>query len=1092
MANEDGAVITAGVSLPYIQMAELVSFIRKALLECQKPKIGNSPLFSIHESNKDGIKDKILIVDTNSILKYLNNNKEFVDKFGTFDSKDTDIKTSKGFISGLRLPPRGTTAYVGGHIPDGSERTFHDNLASLHLTIVSYLDSVMKGTHHNDFTVPSMAETMDRVAKSTNNRRPTDPGTATILPVKFMPNDEAKQKYRDEDICRVITAIETVKDVNVLESLCEGVGNYLHNNRDMDNAEIKEILEVIDEQAKEYGSQMHRFLEFMNNDAINKVRHQVSVNIMEAIKDQCTGTDISDISYLKAYIQRIVDCNERFSGYNRESTMIDAAAEYGLKCEFDLSDYIGSALFYSCLPVWPIGNTQLLDVKASAGKNGPTVKEISYRFKINGIVSKNDTYNTNKRNSNQCVFDHTLEQIKKMLFISSENSIIQANVEDYTGKRINASLAKLIFLYLVIPSKENIQDVNYNVVAEATNIAERLSANASECTKDMYEQLRVRCNIVDKIAKSLIHIMSRKSSRVITDAASRSRDITIAVNRGIIKWKIIDTMSRTTPILEDSPDSSEPTLWLKYVIVSQAPIIDKMSIISYKVQTNLKEYHIVPAGAKVDKIMRRDLEHPILPIRFIPLSENLSHSNLSDHYFFGTGVGIEILYNPDIFKLSTYKNKNSIRPRNHEPEQTYAASVSAFMITAYMVIWEIQRRIRKKKPNIHLHIARKHDEHILYNNDEYYNSVLYAIAYTIKVALAREGSITQQGIRKIDNKWAIRSAVSALYGGQPIHFTMDGSLDKVGIIVSSVRWADRYTESSNNYGTRILTSKVYTADRKNNSSTGLLQSPRMLVNLIPAEQYTENLHPLMEEISQLRNEGYKHVILLVKHAGIRNSGGYNQNESYNDAGLVNMIRSNYKDMYVYPMKLDVFHTIRLRNRGEFSRIGAFVVYNFDNHSTFYKFQDDNTFDKGIIPVCTIGTLKVVGENYGNNKISDKPQSGFCTYFFERIGNNIQSETPIQAIMLGTHVPSTSGADNSNKIRDSLISALMAIHFMESEKLLDEYSLSPVLRPFKWIEPANTEQVGEICIMDGNGRRHGPVMLSLPAVLNHVTKTIRKF
>jgi hypothetical protein len=115
--------------------------------------------------------------------------------------------------------------------------------------------------------------------------------------------------------------------------------------------------------------------------------------------------------------------------------------------------------------------------------------------------------------------------------------------------------------------------------------------------------------------------------------------------------------------------------------------------------------------------------------------------------------------------------------------------------------------------------------------------------------------------------------------------------------------------------------------------------------------------------------------------------------------------------------------------------------------------------------------------------NERPQSGFCTYFFDveqRITDVEMRETVRQNIL---------GVGQAAEIRKSLISVLRAIHFAESEKQSIKGVLLPVLDPFDWANPTKTAASGEIEIMTRRGGR--AVLLSLPAVLAHVTKVLHK-
>ena len=182
-------------------------------------------------------------------------------------------------------------------------------------------------------------------------------------------------------------------------------------------------------------------------------------------------------------------------------------------------------------------------------------------------------------------------------------------------------------------------------------------------------------------------------------------------------------------------------------------------------------------------------------------------------------------------------------------------------------------------------------------------------------------------------------------------------------------------------------------------------------------------------------------------------------------------------MMFYTLRRDVFAATRLRSKNKDE--SAFEVFTFGNHAHLYE-QNADRLTRSIIPIYTFATLNVVGNS------DDRPQSGFCTYFFdvERRTADMVWQEKTRTNILG------SGGDSS--IRDSLISVLRAIHFLESEKPTPTSKspiFSPVLDPYDWVTPTQRAHAGEIVIMER--RRKGSVILSLPALLCHITGVLKQ-
>jgi hypothetical protein len=129
------------------------------------------------------------------------------------------------------------------------------------------------------------------------------------------------------------------------------------------------------------------------------------------------------------------------------------------------------------------------------------------------------------------------------------------------------------------------------------------------------------------------------------------------------------------------------------------------------------------------------------------------------------------------------------------------------------------------------------------------------------------------------------------------------------------------------------------------------------------------------------------------------------------------------------------------------------------------------------PVYTFATLAVVSE-------SGRPQSGFCTYFFdiEQRLSNLEWSEAVRQNILGT-------TEQGKAAKETLLGVLRGLHYLESERAATKYQVLPVLDPFGWAAPITTAAAGELQIMERRGR--GNVLLSFPALLAHVTKVLHK-
>lgn len=130
-----------------------------------------------------------------------------------------------------------------------------------------------------------------------------------------------------------------------------------------------------------------------------------------------------------------------------------------------------------------------------------------------------------------------------------------------------------------------------------------------------------------------------------------------------------------------------------------------------------------------------------------------------------------------------------------------------------------------------------------------------------------------------------------------------------------------------------------------------------------------------------------------------------------------------------------------------------------------------------MPIYTFATLAVVGDE------TERPQSGFCTYFFDveqRISDVEMRETARQNIL---------GIGQAAEARKSLISVLRGIHFPGERKAVLPLHPAAAAGLLRLGEPGQDRCRRRSEIMSRRGGR--AVLLSLPAVLAHVTKVLHK-
>jgi hypothetical protein len=977
-----------------------------------------------------------LVLNPRSVLKRFIFQKEFAQAFAP--GQDS------GFICDMELPPVGTTARVGGRLFPGSEPQVTKAIERLHESVSEAIRSALDNRNVTELCFESIQLGLEQIAASADESLQFGKRDAVMVPVQFA-RDSRRAEERSRDLARVFTAIETVHGADCLDAFLDNIAARLRRG-DMDEDTIDAILKNLREQRKLEGSQISRFFNFLDDEALARVRLQVSMRLMEAIAEHATPL-------LAKYVHRVTGCYQRFGSPDGESLPLDVTSVYGQAGRVDLAEQLRKAMFYSCLSVWPEWSAQLFETRAKSDTGFQTVREVSYRFRVNGRSPV----------TGESAFDSRLEMLRGHL--DPERPLLG---------RLPWSLAQLAFLHLAVPFEAG---GDIELVDEAKRIAGELKRNPAEAIDALVESLRKRSSVMRKLADELVRMMKEKSRRIVEATAKRIDRFTVSVNRDVVNWDAVASMaSSKTDVLVKQEGREQNVSWFAQLVISDNAIVPG-SIASYTVQTELKERSLAPAGERREVTLKRELTALHMPIRFVPYKWDKSAGswvpNAPRLELLDGGRGVEVEYDLRLLQLGRPKDDEKERS-----EQFRSAAAAAFAVIVYIALWQLirlaQGQIGDRSLTATLVRLQPEGKEV---EDEDGSAAVYTISQALEKALSREIPVKLQGLVIGDEaaanmKWRKRGAVHALLGGQPLAFPMEGSLQKVALVNYITRPCDTHPLYADASGYLFL-ARTYQAVRT--GDTAVLKLDRMQSRYVEHKRTFGNPPLILEEIARLGKAGFGHVLLLSHHFGNRHIGrAAERHAPHGTLEFLDGALARYPDMQIYSLRRDVFPAMRLRNRE--SGESGFEVTQYGDHQTMY--QDLKNIDlRSLMPVYTFATMTTPDER-------GRPQSGFCTYFFdveERI-SDARIAARIQANILGT-------GPEGLRILDSLISTLRAVHFMESEKPAVRGLWIPVLDPFSWMTPTATREAGELTIM--RRRSKGSVLLSFPALLSHVTKILHK-
>lgn len=1025
-----GSRVSARDRAPSVNLAKLAEFLSKSI-----------PVFG---SDADGLalvstSERRIRLNTRGVLGRLLKHPDFKVTFS--HGEET------GFLRDAAMPPFGMSAKTGGRLVHGTEAATTKAVAALRAAINQELDSALSSFDLEGLCAENLEAALKVMAQSVSCNPPDLPRTATMVPVQFAEPGRAAVE-REKDIGRVLSGIEKVDGRDWLELLLSGVERKLINDGD-DQDDIEEILTAIRSQSERAGSQVRRFLEFLEDEAMARVRLQVCMRLMNAVAAQ------SNKAGFKSYVRRVQECFEAFAGEEGDSLSLDVSTVYGVTSNAELATELRKAMFYGCLPVWSEGSVQLFERRNAPEQNQPTLREVSYRFRVNG----------NNPATGKSAFDSRLDRLYTRLLADPD-----------AAGNVRRSVAEMVFLYLVVPTNIN-EDSICSVADDAKAIAKALKDDALGTLKALHAQMLSRSGVMEDLADELVRVLKTKSSSLVT-AANRSADkLLVSVHKDIVVWPVVKGLSSPNEDVLVKPESGPDSVaWFEHIRVSEA--IWPGSLASISVLTELQERSLAPVGDPHDVTMQKALDTPLLPVRLVPYAWRKDsfawEPAIPDPTLLFAGRGIEVEYDLRLLTLTRKKDDEKV-----DGEQWRAALIAGLSLLTYVCLWELIQRVKVVHSDVSMSLVRLQQTGKAVGREADAhdgNTAIYSISQALERALTRELPVKLQGLTTQNDardtlRWKTRGALAALLGGQPLHFVQEGSLSKVAVLTYVTRPCDVHPAFPDADG-HLFVSRTYVAD--SDAGKTVLKVDRMLSRVVNSKSDFRTPHLILEEIARLRKAGYLHVLLVSHHFGNRHIGRAAERHSpHGTLEFLDAAAERFPDVHLYPLRRDVFPATRLRKRQ--ATESGFEVLRYDAHQKMYM---DNALDvlRSLLPVYTFATLHVVGDE-------GRPQSGFCTYFFDaehRLSNfNLKEVT--RANILGT--------GSAGSARESLVSVLRGIHFMESEKPSDKMRLLPVLDPFAWATPTSTAAAGEVEVITRRGGR--AILLSIPAVLAHVTRVLHK-
>jgi len=1061
--SQEGALISTRGVTPSVDLSKLLELLVNAFLTPDVHRMKSDAWLPI------SFDASRISLNTYSVLQRFIVNPEMHEAFS---------REKGGFLRDLEdLPPKNLTVRMGGRIFEDNIYKISDKSEKLRKLISEEIDRT--GVDLSSLVTLDSKSKFQRLFQETSASDFTKPSLVKITRMGF--------SEEGIPLAKLFSAMEEVQAENWLEKLLEGIiAVQSEEDEEFDEIEKEKLIQTLHQDNERQDSQITRFFQFLKDEVLSRVRLEVSFSIMGSLAEKLKGAKGIDKDF-REYVSKTIQLTRWYGPASIEDTLhFSLSWQYGAQADFSVGDELVKSLFYRCLPVWSEASAQLFENESSKGSLS---REVSYRFRTNG---------RDPRSEKLSAFASRIAKI--------EEELLEAKPEGYTSHRLRRMLMEVWFLYLVISpdiSLENLRSSTKDLIGE-------MNKGGKPKIEDLLRKLKGFDQRVTSFRGVLSRLLKRDMSGVLLNVKRNVENLYIVVQRGIVNSAEIERKGSRpkNPLVDADSGMAKNSGWFNHIRVTKKLSEVPGSLFSICVVTTMKERKLVAYSGEDTLQATRILSGPMTNVIWRPYCANDKKRTPDlDFILEGVGPGIDITYDPDQLKWDKGTKKRPELDRRHYR----AASIVAFTTLVYVFLQVLVEKISKtQKTQISAWMLRvqtkgkiKQDEE---KSEAYANGgdpAIYAAAHAVELALMRDIPIRMQGLvekeafsksvfsnGKKDTEYQRKGAILALSKSLPLFISSPTppKIDKVALLIYAIRPSDTQPTLESNSNILATSAKyflfqvrTYLANAINSPIASVPTSQKagyqiafdqMRSRVVENRGGFETSQLIIEEIGRLHGLGYHHILLVFDYFGNRRIHRSAQRNSP-DAQIFSLeeVSTKFSSTHVYTLQRDVYPAFRIRNREKTE--SAFEVVDLKDHNQFQISNDRSA--KELLPIFTFSTLSAVN-------LEEGPQSGFCTYFLQTDSNlkNLDWRERIRSHLLG----------EESSIRESLISVLRGLHFLEAEKQTSRNSFTPTLDPFSWVQPINSGKAGEIEAIP-SGKKQGNVLISLPSILSRVSDSLHR-
>jgi hypothetical protein len=1041
----DGASLDARYAEPSIDLATLLASLAEAVPAdpSARQPAARWPLLAWDAG------ERVLTVNTRAALT----------RFWATGGWRRLLDEREGFVRDAPVPRSGARAHVGGRLVPGTEAPLRQGVDALVRALDAAIDELAAGGWEPAAHLAG-ARPADLLgplgARLGCPLPPLLSGQTRVERVAFA-RVGATQQARRAHVARVMAAVEDLQgDRAVHVHLFGQAVQALLEERDYTPREIQAAVRHHLQQSEEQGTQLGRFFDFLQDEALARVRTQVGHRMMEALAAEATARDRGrggDPGLFAAYCAGAVATLEALAATDVTDVELNLSPLYGDAGIVSLHEQVIRSGLERCLPVWPEWRTQLFERAAPEDDGVHVRRELSYRFRVNGRSPE----------TGQPAYLSRLDRIKDLLLGEEP-------------RWVTSALAELVLLASVVPGRTEPPSPSTGDAARANaaRICRRLEEGGRAAIAALLSELRARSQTMDRVATALVELLRDAGTPVTGRLAGRTWTYYLNLLRDLVDPQRIASPLPSPLAVGATKREEQAGFFASLRVTPERPM--EGAFLSVRVRVQLSERSLRQTGETATLTVQRVLPDRVVPVLWRP--HRLDRE---------TGRPVPALDGdrawllPGRVELQVDTGVGLGNPRERKPANLLgmAASRSAFAVLAFVVLERLFARLpAERRPTLSMLRLQGEGREAASESGE---EGLFAAAQAVELVLGRDLDLRMQGLslgeggRDGAGRFKRAGAFGALLAGFPVHVSHQAEArPAVGVLTFAARPSNVHPDQPDQEGQRLFLVRTYVATPVEVPAGYLLRSLGSRTELDAAEAPLP--FAVHEEIRRLYEaHDCRHVLVLAHRFGERRVGQRpSRVRLQGQEQLLRAVAADFPDLVLYPLVRDTFPATRLRRR---QHEEAFEILDPDDHEEALP-EEVRALWRDYTPVYSLATLHVVGDGPGTRK----PQSGFCTYFLQGDDRGVPVE--VTARLRANLLP------RGSPVRSSLQAALRGIHYLEAERSVTKARLvQPVLDPYDWMTPGSAGKVGEVVVFESSRRGHGSVALSLTAALEQVSRVL---